>query len=92
MPDIDGLGVLRQIRERWHHDEMGIIMVSAETTPALVTQFYESGANDYIPKPFHAASLLARTKKILLEIQFKRREHYLAKLDGVGRNIRATKK
>ena len=89
MPDIDGLDVLKHIRERWHSDEMGIIMVSAETTPALITQFYKSGANDYIAKPFHAASLLARTKKVLLEIQFKRKERYLAKLDGLGKNIRS---
>ena len=90
MPDMDGLDVLRQIRERWDGDEMGIIMVSAETTPALVTQFYESGANDYIAKPFHAASLLARTKKVLLEIQFRRKERYLAKLAGLGKNIRSS--
>ena len=89
MPDIDGLEVLTQIRERWHSNEMGIIMVSAETTPALIAQFYEAGANDYIAKPFHAASLLIRTKKVLQEIQLKRKEHYLAKLAGLGRHARS---
>lgn len=91
MPDIDGLEVLRQIRERWHRDEMGVIMVSAETSPELISQFYESGANDYIAKPFHAASMVARTKKVLLETQYKRKEHYLAKLDGRGGKTRPTR-
>lgn len=89
MPDLDGLEVLKKIRERRHSDELGVIMISAENAPALVNQFYESGADDYVAKPFHAGELRARTQTVLLDIRLRKKERRLAELVGLGRDIRA---
>jgi DNA-binding response OmpR family regulator len=90
MPALDGLEVLNKVRQRWHGDELGIIMISAESEPALVTQFYEAGADDYIAKPFHAAELLARTQNALLDLRLRQKARRLADLAGLGGHIRST--
>ena len=89
MPALDGLEVLKKVRDRWRSDELGIIMISAENAPAVVSQFYESGADDYVAKPFRAAELQARTQTVLLDLSLRQRDRRLAELDGLGRDIRA---
>ena len=90
MPGLDGLEVIKTVRERWHGDELGIIMISAENAPELATQFYEAGADDYIAKPFHAAELQARTQSVLLDLRLRQKTRHLADLAGLGRQIRST--
>ena len=90
MPSLDGLEVLNKVRQRWSGDDLGIIMISAENDPALVTQFYEAGADDYIAKPFHAAELLARTQTALLDLRLRQKARRLADLAGLGGHIRST--
>ena len=90
MPKLDGLDVLNKVRQRWPIDELGIIMISAENEPALVTQFYEAGADDYIAKPFHAAELQVRTRTALLDLRLRQKARRLADLDELGGHIRST--
>jgi len=59
LPDIDGMKVLKSIRE-W--SEIPIIIVSSRTEEAGKVAALDAGANDYIEKPFGNNELLARVR------------------------------
>ena len=62
LPDIDGIEVIKNIRE-W--SQVPIIVLSARGREEDKVKALELGANDYLTKPFGAAELLARIKVIL---------------------------
>lgn len=51
MPEVDGLEVVRTVRQTRSTEELPIIMVSARSFSEDVTQCLELGANDYVTKP-----------------------------------------
>jgi len=59
LPDLDGIKVLKSIRE-W--SEVPIIIVSARIEEAEKVEALDAGANDYIAKPFGPSELLARIR------------------------------
>ena len=62
LPDTNGLQVLQQLRE-WTHAPIVVLTVldgTAEKIEAL-----DSGADDYVTKPFHTEELLARMRAAL---------------------------
>src|SRR5215469_6235171 len=66
LPGEDGLALARWLREK--SSKICIIMVTAagETVDRIVG--LESGADDYIPKPFEPRELLARIKSVLRRV------------------------
>jgi signal transduction histidine kinase len=60
MPDMNGLEVLRRIRERHSLDELPVIMVTGKTESQDVVDALTAGANDYITKPVDFAVALLR--------------------------------
>lgn len=62
LPDIDGLSVLKSIRN-W--STVPIIVVSARTQEYEKVEALDSGADDYITKPFGTPELLARIRTAL---------------------------
>lgn len=60
LPDIDGLDVCRRVRE----DRPGIpiIMLTARAEEMDVIVGLDAGADDYVPKPFRLAELVARIR------------------------------
>jgi two-component system response regulator CpxR len=62
LPLLDGFEVLRQIRRR---SAIPIIMLTARTEQAYRIAGLESGADDYLPKPFGPEELLARMRAVL---------------------------
>lgn len=62
MPKMTGYEVTRQIREIWSADEMPILLLSAKNQVNDLVTGLESGANDYITKPFAKDELIARIK------------------------------
>jgi two-component system response regulator CpxR len=62
MPGIDGFEVLRQIRMR---SAIPVIMLTARTSQADRVEGLNSGADDYLPKPFAPDELLARIRAVL---------------------------
>lgn len=60
LPDGDGRDLCQQLRRRGL--KMPIIMLTGSDEEADVVRGLESGANDYIPKPFRLAELLARVR------------------------------
>ncbi len=62
MPVLDGFEVLRQIRKR---SALPVIMLTARTAPADRVEGLNTGADDYLPKPFAPEELLARVRAVL---------------------------
>src|SRR5215831_18691224 len=62
MPDTDGFEVLRRIRE---HSRVPILMLTARGDTHDRVRGLEMGADDYLPKPFDPAELVARIRAIL---------------------------
>jgi DNA-binding response OmpR family regulator len=62
LPEIDGLSVLRAIRRR---SRTPVIILSARGTVGDRIEGLESGADDYVPKPFSPAELILRVKRVL---------------------------
>ncbi len=62
LPGSDGIEVCRAIRRR---DQVPIIMLTARADPIDVVLGLESGADDYVTKPFETRVLLARVKAVL---------------------------
>jgi len=65
MPVMDGYEVLRQIKEDEKLRDIPVIMLTARAQERDVVKGIDSGAEDYIIKPFHPAELLSRVKRIL---------------------------
>ena len=61
LPDGDGIEVIRGIRT-W--SAMPIIVLSARVAEAQRLAAFESGADDYVVKPFSAQELLARVRAV----------------------------
>ncbi|MDF2501299.1 MAG: kdpE 1 [Anaerosporomusa subterranea] len=59
LPDIDGKEVVQQIRE-W--SQMPIIILTARDQEQEKVQTLDSGADDYITKPFGVSELMARMR------------------------------
>jgi DNA-binding response OmpR family regulator len=62
LPEIDGLSVLRAIRRK---SRTPVIVLSARGTVGDRIEGLESGADDYVPKPFSPAELVLRVQRVL---------------------------
>jgi two-component system response regulator CpxR len=62
MPDTDGFDVLRRIRQ---HSRTPVLMLTARGDTHDRIRGLEMGADDYLPKPFDPAELVARIRAIL---------------------------
>src|SRR5262249_47323276 len=63
LPGEDGFALARWLREK--SGRIGIIMVTVATDTVDRVVGLESGADDYVPKPFEPRELLARVKSVL---------------------------
>jgi len=60
MPGIDGLTVLRRIRDRFSLSELPVIMATAVDDRSAIVEALGMGANDYVTKPLDFAVVYAR--------------------------------
>jgi len=60
LPDIDGIDLCRQIRERW--PDLRIVILTARSDEIDVVVGLDAGADDYLVKPFRLAELMARVR------------------------------
>ena len=67
MPDMDGYTVCERIRE---FSQIPIILVSAKSTDQAKVGGLDTGADDYITKPFSASELAARVRAALRRAKF----------------------
>jgi diguanylate cyclase (GGDEF)-like protein len=62
MPGLNGIEVLKQIRQHLAPMQLPVIMVTAKADGSDVAEALEAGANDYVTKPVDFAAALARVK------------------------------
>jgi two-component system, OmpR family, response regulator MprA len=62
LPRLDGIDVARQLRER---DDTPILMLTARDAVEARVEGLDSGADDYLVKPFERQELLARLRALL---------------------------
>ncbi|WP_124099349.1 response regulator transcription factor [Ruminococcus sp. Marseille-P6503] len=65
LPDEDGLTILGKLKSDPRLREIPIIMLTAKTSELEKVRGLESGADDYITKPFGVMELLSRIKAVL---------------------------
>jgi len=66
LPDIDGIEILKKIRE-WYHKP--IIILSVKNSEDDIINALDNGANDFLTKPFRTGELLARIRVALKNSQ-----------------------
>lgn len=69
LPKVSGIEVCRQIRSKPESRNIPIIMLTARSEEADRIRGLETGADDYLTKPFSTAELIARLKAILRRIR-----------------------
>lgn len=65
LPDEDGIEVLKKLRSKSDTKKIPVIMLTARTTEMDKVKGLESGADDYITKPFGVMEFVARVKAVL---------------------------
>jgi DNA-binding response OmpR family regulator len=99
LPDADGIEICRSLKEEY--SRLPVIMLTARDSVSSKVMGFESGADDYIVKPFETLELIARVKACLrrsqpaekkividqLEIDFGCRSVYVS-----GRKVELTPK
>lgn len=65
LPDEDGMEILQKLRKNPETKRLPIIMVTAKSTELDRVKGLDSGADDYIVKPFGVMELISRVKALL---------------------------
>ncbi len=75
MPDLDGLTLLRILKASQRLCNIPVVMVTAAEDQELVSNTFDSGAVDYVRKPFNPSELRARvmsalrTQSLIMDLQ-----------------------
>ena len=65
MPDIDGLEFIRRVRASHKHEDVPILMVTANNERGVRYEALECGANDFLTKPIDAHEFEPRVRNML---------------------------
>jgi len=71
VPEKSGLEVLRELRRKVGHDQLAVLMVTAKGASSDLVMGLESGADDYLVKPFELSVLMARARALLRRTEKK---------------------
>ncbi len=65
MPRMNGLGLVKNLRENSKFNSTSIIMVTTEAERSSVVEAVKAGANNYLAKPFTPDALIVKIKETL---------------------------
>lgn len=65
LPGIDGMEILKKLRQDSQTQHLPVIMLTARTSEYDKITGLDSGADDYVAKPFGVMELIARIKAVL---------------------------
>ena len=77
LPDIDGMEILSRIKNVPETKRIPVIMVTAKTTEIDKVKGLDSGADDYLTKPFGVMELISRVKALLRRVGGMEDEKFL---------------
>lgn len=69
LPKVSGIEICRRVRSKQETANLPIIMLTARTEEADRIRGLETGADDYVTKPFSTSELMARVRAVLRRIR-----------------------
>jgi two-component system phosphate regulon response regulator PhoB len=69
LPELDGYEVLEQLRRHESTNSIPVILLTARTEEEERLRGFDTGADDYVTKPFSPRELVARVKALLRRTQ-----------------------
>jgi two-component system phosphate regulon response regulator PhoB len=69
LPGLSGIDLIRKVRAQPEHKKVPVLMLTAKGEPRDVVIGLESGADDYVTKPFEPGILTARVRALLRRLQ-----------------------
>lgn len=92
MPEVDGISLVRLIRQSPGHETTPIIMLTAMHSKRDLDRAFEAGATDYVTKPFTCADLpprLQAAQKLGFETDRRRdKRHQAGDVAGMGDDLK----
>ncbi len=85
MPRLSGYEVCQRIRERHAASELPVIMLTAKNLLVDLIKGLDTGANDYLGKPFNKRELIARVRT---HISLKKASQEARRLYGIDREMK----
>jgi adenylate cyclase len=86
MPELDGYGVLEELRTDTALRDVPVVMISALEDINSVVRCIELGATDYLTKPFNPVLLKARVDNCIEKARYKAQEAaHLARIESEKR-------
>lgn len=65
LPDADGIELLKELRQSKRTESLPVIMITAKSLEMDKVKGLDSGADDYLTKPFGVMELISRVKALL---------------------------
>lgn len=65
LPFMDGLSLVKHLREKPAWKEVPVLMLTAKTQEEDVLEAVRAGANDYLTKPFEPMELIKRVQRVV---------------------------
>lgn len=89
MPELDGIEVLKKIKDVKALHDIPVIMVTAQNDNAYLLKAFDVGAIDYVTKPINKIELLARVRSALkLKNEMDRRMELMCKLEEANTELK----
>ena len=82
LPDIHGLEVCKKLRQDPRFQSVSVLMLTALDSLDDIVKGFETGADDYLVKPFQLPELIARVKSLLRRRHVGRSERMVANAGG----------
>jgi len=75
MPRLDGFGFCKALKSDIRTNHIPVVMLTAKATLSDRLEGLETGADDYLSKPFHTEELQVRVKNLLLKQQLLQQKY-----------------
>lgn len=89
MPEVDGIALCQQLKENIATSHIPVILLTAKALQEVQIESYQTGADDFITKPFQAEVLLARIEN-LINSRDKLRQLFKKKLEVIPSEMTET--
>lgn len=89
MPELDGLTLLKQLKEQEEYSELPVIILTGDTNEKLISKAFSLGAIDFINKPLRKHELQARLHSLLrLQEEIARRKEKENELNKMTQQLK----
>lgn len=83
LPDTDGITILRNVKGDKKTADIPVIMLTAKNSEIDIVKALDSGAEDYITKPFGVLEMISRVKAVLRRCEKSRKTDDKLEFGGI---------